>query len=60
MMRTGKSKGRCERGREKNYHNKKQGTKPSHKVNDYEGLFNNPGYGTIEFFSKADFIVFPF
>ena len=38
--------------------NKKQGTKPSHKINDYEGLFNNPGYGTIEIFSKNDSLFF--
>ena len=37
---------------------KKPGTKPSHKLNDYEGLFNNPGYGTIEIFSKADSLFF--
>src|SRR5215203_3970879 len=37
---------------------KKQGTKPSHKLTDYEGLFNNPGYGTIEIFSKADSLFF--
>ena len=38
--------------------NKKQGTKPSHKLNDYPGLFNNPGYGTIEIFSKNDSLFF--
>jgi len=38
--------------------NKKQGTKPSHKIADYEGLFNNPGYGTIEIYSKDDSLFF--
>jgi hypothetical protein len=38
--------------------NKKQGTKPSHKTADYEGLFNNPGYGTIEIYSKDDSLFF--
>jgi CubicO group peptidase (beta-lactamase class C family) len=38
--------------------NKKTGTKPSHKINDYEGLFNNPGYGSIEIFTKADSLFF--
>jgi CubicO group peptidase (beta-lactamase class C family) len=38
--------------------NKKPGTKPSHKLNDYEGLFNNPGYGTIEMFVKNDSLFF--
>lgn len=26
----------------------KKGTKPSHPIADYEGLFNHPGYGTID------------
>ena len=38
--------------------NKKQGTTPSHKINDYEGLFNNPGYGTIDIYSKNDSLFF--
>ena len=33
---------------------KKQGTKPSHPLKDYEGLYNNPGYGTIDVFSAGD------
>ncbi len=28
--------------------NKKTGTKPSHNLKDYEGLYNHPGYGTME------------
>jgi CubicO group peptidase (beta-lactamase class C family) len=28
--------------------NKKPGTKPSHNLKDYEGLYNHPGYGTME------------
>lgn len=38
--------------------NKKEGTKPSHKLNDYEGLYNNPGYGTIEVYVKNDSLFF--
>ena len=38
--------------------NKKTGTKPSHKTSDYEGLFNNPGYGTIEIYTKNDSLFF--
>lgn len=32
----------------------KHGTKPSHSLKDYEGLYSNAGYGTIEVFSKGD------
>lgn len=32
----------------------KVGTKPSHPLNDYEGLFSNPGYGTFDIFSRND------
>ncbi len=28
--------------------NQKKGTSPSHSLRDYEGLYNNPGYGTID------------
>ena len=38
--------------------NKKQGTKPSHKMSDYEGLFNHPGYGTINMYAKNDSLFF--
>ena len=34
--------------------NQKQGTKPSHKMSDYEGLFNHAGYGTINLYAKND------
>ena len=34
--------------------NKKQGTKPSHKISDYEGLFNHAGYGTMNVYAKND------
>jgi CubicO group peptidase (beta-lactamase class C family) len=34
--------------------NKITGTKPSHPLSEYEGLFNNPGYGDIEIFLKND------
>lgn len=32
----------------------KQGTKPSHQLNEYEGLYNNPGYGNFDVFLKND------
>ena len=38
----------------KNESMKKLGTKPSHPVKDYEGLYYNPGYGTIEIFAVGD------
>lgn len=34
--------------------NRIAGTKPSHPLTDYEGVFNNPGYGDIEIYSKKD------
>ena len=37
---------------------KKTGTTPSHPLKDYEGLFNNPGYGNIEIISKKDSLFF--
>lgn len=38
--------------------NKKAGTKPSHATKDYEGLFNNPGYGNIEIYANDDSLFF--
>ncbi len=32
----------------------KTGTQPSHSLMDYEGLYNNPGYGTFDVFYKND------
>ena len=34
--------------------NRKKGTSPSHPLKDYEGLYNNPGYGTIDISLKND------
>ncbi|HRN55471.1 MAG TPA: serine hydrolase [Agriterribacter sp.] len=34
--------------------NRVPGTQPSHALRDYEGVFNNPGYGDIEVYSKKD------
>ena len=34
--------------------NRITGTKPSHPLADYEGIFNHPGYGDIEVFLKND------
>ncbi len=34
--------------------NQVKGTKPSHQLTDYEGIFNHPGYGDIEIFLKND------
>lgn len=33
---------------------RKQGTKPSHPLKDYEGLYSNDGYGILEIFSAGD------
>jgi CubicO group peptidase (beta-lactamase class C family) len=38
--------------------NKKTGTQLSHALKDYEGLFNHPGYGTIEIHLKNDSLFF--
>jgi hypothetical protein len=32
----------------------KTGTKPSHALTEYEGSYNNPGYGTFDIFYKND------
>jgi CubicO group peptidase (beta-lactamase class C family) len=53
-----KAKAEAKEAEKKVTSNKKQGTKPSHKINDYEGLFNNPGYGTIEAYTKNDSLFF--
>lgn len=37
--------------------NKKLGTNPSHKQNDYTGLYNNPGYGTFEITNRNDSLI---
>ena len=34
--------------------NQKRGTTPSHPLKDYEGLYTNPGYGTIDIALKND------
>ncbi len=34
--------------------NKKEGTKPSHAIEDYIGYYENLGYGTLEISTKAD------
>ena len=41
--------------------NKKKGTAPSHILKDYEGLFNHPGYGTMDIAVQKDslFILTP-
>ncbi|MGZ8538838.1 MAG: serine hydrolase, partial [Flavisolibacter sp.] len=33
---------------------RKKGTKPSHPLKDYEGLYTHPGYGTFDIFEKDD------
>ncbi|MGV3528494.1 MAG: serine hydrolase [Flavisolibacter sp.] len=33
---------------------RKKGTTPSHSMKDYEGLYSNPGYGTIDVYLKND------
>jgi CubicO group peptidase (beta-lactamase class C family) len=34
--------------------NRVTGTKPSHPLKDYEGVFNNPGYGNLEIYQRND------
>ncbi len=34
--------------------NRVAGTKPSHPLKDYEGVFNNPGYGNVEIYQRND------
>ena len=34
--------------------NRVAGTKPSHPLKDYEGVFNNPGYGNLEIYQRND------
>ncbi len=34
--------------------NQKKGTKPSHSLKEYEGLYNHPGYGTMEIVLQKD------
>ncbi len=38
-----------ERSKAKNESNQKTGTKPSHDLADYTGLYNHPGYGLWKF-----------
>lgn len=33
---------------------RKKGTRPSHGLKDYEGLYHHPGYGTFDVFMKND------
>ncbi len=37
--------------------NKKEGTKPSHDLAEYEGLYNHPGYGTMDIAYRNDSLV---
>ncbi len=37
--------------------NRKEGTKPSHAINDYTGLYQHPGYGTFELINRNDSLV---
>lgn len=34
--------------------NRVEGTKPSHPLKDYEGVFNNAGYGDLEIYKRND------
>ena len=47
-----KSKASAKEGQKNKTSNKKEGTKPSHSLKDYEGLYNHPGYGTVEVVTK--------
>jgi CubicO group peptidase (beta-lactamase class C family) len=37
-----------------NTNSRKKGTKPSHAAEDYQGLYNHPGYGTMEVVLEKD------
>lgn len=43
-----KAKAAAKEAESKSTSNKKTGTKPSHDLKGYEGLYNHPGYGTAE------------
>jgi CubicO group peptidase (beta-lactamase class C family) len=43
-----KAKAAAKEAEGKSTSNKKTGTKPSHDLKEYEGLYNHPGYGTAE------------
>ena len=49
-----KAKAAAKEAEKKVTSNKKTGTKPSHVLKDYEGLFNNKGYGSMEIFTNND------
>lgn len=49
-----KAKAAAEQVRKSSSSMRKQGTAPSHRLKDYEGLYSNPGYGTIEVFGVGD------
>lgn len=34
--------------------NRKEGTKPSHPLSDYEGIYEHPGYGSLEVYLDKD------
>jgi Beta-lactamase/Domain of unknown function (DUF3471) len=53
-----KAKAAAKEAEKKVTSNKKTGTYPSHSLKDYEGLFNNKGYGNLEIFSKKDSLFF--
>lgn len=53
-----KAKAAAKEAEKKVVSNKKTGTNPSHSLKDYEGLFNNKGYGNLEIFSKKDSLFF--
>jgi CubicO group peptidase (beta-lactamase class C family) len=49
-----KAKAAAKESETKAVSNKKTGTKPSHDLKGYEGLYNHPGYGTAEMIMQND------
>lgn len=49
-----KAKAAAEQAKKNSTSQRKPGTKPSHPLKDYEGLYSNPGYGTLEVFAVGD------
>lgn len=49
-----KAKKEAKENEAKKESNRKPGTKPSHALKDYEGLYHHPGYGTAELVAAED------
>ncbi len=51
---TTRAKATAKEAEKKSSSNKKENTKLSHPLKDYEGLYNHPGYGTFEILLRND------